>query len=663
MNVTQGSQLPRTALNLAKLQVDLITGMNSTQLFPESPPPRRHDLGASLHPTPLPALYQPLDVSKLEIRVLRILPEVAQEIEPLQVIQCIMQHVSLDEKPVYHALSYTWQDDTLGESFKSSDMSGSSIKIQNFVSLNGHKIEVTRNLWVALWHFRHAAGYFKDVRNNNVLNQSTIQFSRENHLKDDDWLWVDALCINQDDLLERNAQVGRMGRLFEVAKRVHVWLGIATRETSLLIQLLKRYESIMDSTGLAKSMTEFESMLRDPSLGDQWGSLVSICCIPYWQRLWIIQEMVLASDIVFQIGPLALSYYPFTGLLRCLSTAEATAQATNNYGPASISNTAVSIASYKVRRNVVKEQCPRNQFNIPFYSLLQDFRQQKCSDPRDLIYGLLGISDTATQKNILVNYSTNVNELYILAAWAAIKDSGNLDIICNPEKYSCQCKESEHLNSNLPSWVPDWRCIRQNLVPIIERGRPTEYTGHFFWTAKPDVRFTPRLAVKPNVGFTPDNRTMLCKGILVGVIENMWRPVTPNLSSRILVHKFLRDLGSFAYHQGNSVDIGYSARFPPLKSLGHEEGAIPRVPASVRKILQRIYQVLFFDKRITHSNTLSEEQFITICTSSSSDSILIEEGIATELSLQLGHKTLFILRRTPLKMASLQCLCRNIGMI
>jgi hypothetical protein len=99
-----------------------------------------------------PALLRQLDASKNEIRLIHILPKLSSSstsrvTEP---IQCILSHVSLDDKPYCHSLLYTWEDETLGESFEDPDHPGSQIPIDSFVFLEGERITVTPNLWAAI---------------------------------------------------------------------------------------------------------------------------------------------------------------------------------------------------------------------------------------------------------------------------------------------------------------------------------------------------------------------------------------------------------------------------------------------------------------------------------------------------------------------------------
>jgi hypothetical protein len=109
------------------------------------------------------AILEPLDKSKAEIRLLHLQPSLDRE----EVISCTLYFGDLDDRACeYHALSYEWGDPT---------------SISRNILINGENITIRENLWWALWHLR-------DQMTEIVL-------------------WVDALCINQDNLEERNHQV------------------------------------------------------------------------------------------------------------------------------------------------------------------------------------------------------------------------------------------------------------------------------------------------------------------------------------------------------------------------------------------------------------------------------------------------------------------------
>jgi hypothetical protein len=135
--------------------------------------------------TPLPESDTPL------VRLVRLLP--GKDLDPIKVL---FDTSKLDVE--YEALSYCWGDASL----------------RTPIACNGYRLEVTQNLESALRDLRH----FDTTR----------------------VLWIDAISINQDDLTEREQQVGVMGEIFRSARRTVVWLGQTFEGNKMAFKMLKR---------------------------------------------------------------------------------------------------------------------------------------------------------------------------------------------------------------------------------------------------------------------------------------------------------------------------------------------------------------------------------------------------------------------------------------
>jgi hypothetical protein len=96
--------------------------------------------------------------------------------EPDETIEYLLKRVNIDKPGDYEALSYTWRDEPHNHSIK----------------LNNHVLSINRNLWTAL---------------KQIQSRSSTRT-----------LWIGAICINQQDIPERNAQVQRMGTIYKGAK-------------------------------------------------------------------------------------------------------------------------------------------------------------------------------------------------------------------------------------------------------------------------------------------------------------------------------------------------------------------------------------------------------------------------------------------------------------
>lgn len=134
--------------------------------------------------------YPPQPLRDDEIRLLVLPPGDKNDTPGL--LNCELLVVKLGDEPKYEALSYTWGPEEPAQ----------GILIHNRMQI------VRPNLWQAL----------------NILQNDSKGGSR--------YLWIDALCINQNNVLERNHQVAQMGRIYGHAEIVLAWLGPADNTSS-----------------------------------------------------------------------------------------------------------------------------------------------------------------------------------------------------------------------------------------------------------------------------------------------------------------------------------------------------------------------------------------------------------------------------------------------
>jgi hypothetical protein len=157
-----------------------------------------------------------------------------------------MVHSHFLDKVHYEALSYMWGSE--------------DCPLQ--IELNGTTIEAKNNLWRALKH---------------IYQTDSVRI-----------LWIDALCINQNDINERNHQVSQMGRIYESAIGVLAWLGLSDDSSSLAMKCL--FEFGLRFKGLRKMNQK--DLSREPGFlwinGDEITAISLFCTREYWSRLWII---------------------------------------------------------------------------------------------------------------------------------------------------------------------------------------------------------------------------------------------------------------------------------------------------------------------------------------------------------------------------------------
>lgn len=216
-------------------------------------------------------LYYPLEED--EFRLLLVSPG-----QPGDQLICNLVHASYDDPPPYEALSYVW----------------GSMDPPYFLECSDVQVRVTKNLHEALCHFRL---------------ESQIRI-----------VWADALCINQSDNPEKSIQVNRMREIYENCANLLVWFGapapgVAEDAWEGLLRLRALFEECTDvetlrytkqarqlSGGVSKvtdKLTEWENqfdaaLLRQPLHVSNWRALASLFSCPWFTRVWIVQEIILA---------------------------------------------------------------------------------------------------------------------------------------------------------------------------------------------------------------------------------------------------------------------------------------------------------------------------------------------------------------------------------
>ena len=213
--------------------------------------------------------YRPLNSESHETRLL----QVQKSVDESATITLALRHASLDHGQSFNALSYTWGDES----------PTTQIAIHDGVSLSF--VSVRRTLFE----------FLKEAR------QSAEPWSLE-------WIWIDQISINQNDHSERCHQVGQMRRLYTIAQATLVW-PFSWSESSLEARqnILARYPvdlNVLICGNSTQGLTTKQSSVKkgilhsdEPLLNYFTYSLyVQLLTTPYWKRLWIIQEIVLASQ-------------------------------------------------------------------------------------------------------------------------------------------------------------------------------------------------------------------------------------------------------------------------------------------------------------------------------------------------------------------------------
>lgn len=341
--------------------------------------------------------YRQLSNSTNHIRLLRIYSEVDHA-----PIHCHLQHHPIDEAPPYHALSYCW-----GEPGKN-----------HAIIIDGASATI-----------RETAGDFlKSLRRKfgEVL------------------VWIDMLCINQRDIAEKNSQVELMGDIYRNAASVYAWVGLSDHQSDLVF---KKSLEVSPWEGSEPCKPLGDSVL---GLGQQHPkneirpALDSLFLRPYFTRLWIIQELILARDVTFVCGSSTL---PFHVLHRTCEE--------YNMNHFDLDNKTNFIHGWTTFHKIANFR-GNSSLRYPLGSLFGLFRYNKCTNPRDKVYGFHQLLPNF--RLLPVDYSKSTLEIFMDVLRMGLFDdpvTRNVSVILlqsmgeTPERFIDYADEAGHLDSNL----------------------------------------------------------------------------------------------------------------------------------------------------------------------------------------------------------------------
>lgn len=435
-----------------------------------------------------PYVYRPLNDLRTGIRLLTL---DHRQATPVQIqgttiasqacsISGSIRHVSLDEEPSYKALSYAW---------------GDLASPRYPILVDGCVMFVTHNLFQAL----------------RVL-QTLPHISS---------LWIDAVCINQIDNEEKSMQVASMHSIFSQAEEVLIWLGPTADHSNELISLLinwaVKYESVLETEGFEflgsrylkkQQMQAFLISISDGFPADLWLQPVAeFIARPWWHRIWVMQELVLAKRAVIYCGDVVVDWNVMERAIEIFSYPADLPECNLNFF-----NFAIQIVRIAHLRRLRLDYLGRYRDWTPgltWEELLSHVMWPylpEASDERDRIYGLMAFLRGEDRNSIAVDYSTDSTLAKILF------DVSRVVIGRTGPRCMVLCDDWErHVNGTslpgLPSWAPNW---------LSGRGRKFHPWEDVYDAAR-GTTWTPKLLP---ISFA--NPRFRLRGVLVDHIVKVW---------------------------------------------------------------------------------------------------------------------------------------------
>ena len=274
-------------------------------------------------------------------------------------------------------------------------------------------------------------------------------------------LWVDALCINQLDINERNQHVQRMGEIYAKADRVLIWLGEyigCAYETLETLNAL--HQKIVDFQEEAKFLARGAiraKFLTDPEIQHlRWDLLSDLLNRAWFERVWVLQEVVNSRKATIYCTNCQYPWDTFTSILGWLRGNDVDSPLYAKGELNSIETILMIMRLSGSKRDSVEQPLPK------LLSVLQDSRACKSTLPIDKIYGVLGLVSSEEASKIEVDYNLDAAELFTRVATSELSKERGLEIL-----YLCN-KSAKKSAVKAPSWVPDWTqsCHHDTLVGL-----------------------------------------------------------------------------------------------------------------------------------------------------------------------------------------------------
>jgi Heterokaryon incompatibility protein (HET) len=357
-------------------------------------------------------------------------------------IVCTLQTVSLSEAPSFCSLFYHWDDPTLRES----------------IEVNGHVASITTNLKQAFVALR------KDYE--EIV------------------LWVDAICINQADKMEKSAQVAMMDQIYSNADSTDVWLGPTADSSDILMSELDtigvraREAGLMElgedehskiwqaqqssSLFLEPRLTAIRDALNMISYENKdnvlYPGLSQFSHRPYWTRVWILQEFSVSKRLRLVCGEASLSFEHFAPAVIFQGWHSVWRGMVHKWDPtlkidappelAEGTGMLSTLIGARRRWLGLPGKLRDTLFELLIRTCLGHIYEcnQRASFKEDIVYGLLSMARDREELDVKIDYNKSVKEIFTDTT-RALLHLGYMSLLAwnQPPKGLL----------GLPSWVPD----------------------------------------------------------------------------------------------------------------------------------------------------------------------------------------------------------------
>lgn len=334
-------------------------------------------------------------------------------------VQCDIIEVVLDEAPLFEALSYTWRNEKPSVRISVSD--GSFVLVTQAVDE----------------FLRYRRTFFGEMI-----------------------FWIDGACINQASNKDKNQQVPLMRDIYTRASRVVVWLGPLVEAEDAHLAREQLFYLVGSQRMLNVPLEDHFRQLMTTDGSDGWKSLLKVFEHPWFSRVWVVQEVALASRVDVMYGTITIGWEDFAACIEILSDPLLAGPAQLDNGSNSkggvrtlkkkIENLSNARIIANLRNTVQSGQTPA------LASVLMDCTAFKSTNARDKVYGLLGITSDGSHRDLLPDYDYSEMDVFMKTAKYILSRSSPPPVPHMFQRAGTGFGRSVD-TEELPSWIPDWK--------------------------------------------------------------------------------------------------------------------------------------------------------------------------------------------------------------
>jgi hypothetical protein len=309
-------------------------------------------------------------------------------------------------------------------------------------------------------------------------------------------LWADALCINQNDIVERGKVVRDMQNIYLEADTVTVWLGAGDEKSEYTTQTIRDFAASYaaaperDGLLLERKVLDFPPFWYTTTV---YPAIVDVMDRPYWRRLWIMQEIMACAPCEYvYIGDHKISWAELFFVLRVIIKSDIKLPGIDEFSEAT-QNRVIDNAKQAYPLLSFAEMY-RHSPGIGKWNAFYEIEtwsswiylggNAEATDQRDRVYGLLGLLPLKISSRVEPDYSKSVEEVYRDFSRAVLEASHTFDDILVGNIRD---------NPDMASWAIELRdTSSSNHSNGRASGDPDSYNGMFHRYLKKFLKDEPR---------------------------------------------------------------------------------------------------------------------------------------------------------------------------